>query len=221
MYCSSPNPPRSSRSSKGKSPRGTTPGKTNVCRPDIHSYLHDIAQRKGSFAMKKMRSHPLATHLMEAVPSPDNEVDYRLEDSDDDVCDNIPTTTYDRYRQMAETATVLFENSPGMKLTNEAARNRLFEYDDLPPAFRGPSNIVLEHCVAKRDRRVQFVIREHNERDETSFSMHIRGSQQLYTFHIPPIQVRNNVYKYVNSVMIHGSLVMISYLKFMRIKDLW
>mmetsp|Transcript_37290 Transcript_37290/g.69464 ORF Transcript_37290/g.69464 Transcript_37290/m.69464 type:complete len:1028 (+) Transcript_37290:205-3288(+) len=187
MFNNNPTPPRSSRSSKGKSPRGSTPGKINASRPDIHSYIQDIAQRKGSYALEKLRAHPLSPQLIGAVPSPDNEMDYRLEDSDDDVPENAPAT-HDRYRHMAETATVLFENSPGMKLANEAVHSRFREGDYSPPTFRGPSNIVLTHNVAKRDRRVQFVIREHNESGITSFSMHVQGLQQRYSFHIPPIQ---------------------------------
>ena len=115
------------------------------------------------------------------------------------------THTLTHSHTLDNTVNVLFEKSPGMKLFNELSPNKSRE-----SAFTGrSSSVVLTHTMTKRDRCVQFVIREHDECSSgggvsggggggvsecgsgggTSFSVHVHGSQQRYSFLIPSLQV--------------------------------
>jgi hypothetical protein len=127
-------------------------------------------------------------------------------DSDYDYTDAPPhthTRTHTHSHTLDNTVNVLFEKSPGMKLFNELSPNKSRE-----SAFTGrSSSVVLTHTMTKRDRCVQFVIREHDECSSdgvsgggggvsecgsgggTSFSVHVHGSQQRYSFLIPSLQV--------------------------------
>lgn len=188
MYSPTPIPPSMKRSSKLKSPRRTTDA---VHPRDIHSYLTDIAKRKGCF------SHPLKNFT---TPSGAEHIrKNRDSDSDSDSNDKNFTrgspVAQNRHHEVKDTATMLFEKSPMQKLANELAPNRFHEFDNTPPPFKGPNTIVLEHTLAKRDRSAHFVIREHHEGAEGGscgalfFSVHVFGPQQRFSFRVPPTQV--------------------------------
>jgi hypothetical protein len=159
----------------------------------MQSYLHDIANRKGSYSIMKMKNHPIK---MTNIISPEHDYGcYPNTDSDDGSDEYCPYPGHDHDRKEREndtTARVLFEQNADKQVSNEISPNRFREFDGSPPRFRGPNNIVLEHTMTQRGREVHFLIREHTEgvgHGETSFSVHVRGQKQQYSFHVPRSQV--------------------------------
>ena len=192
MFQSTPGPPSSARRSKKSPRRSTGEGKAHQHQHQHHpqnmlAYLNDIANRKGSVSLMKMKKHPITM-----TTSPENTFDYRNIDSDDDHGDGIEYgDVYDRHERERNntTARVLFEKNATQKATNEMSSNRFCEFNGSPPAFRGPNNIVLEHTLTKRGRSAHFIIREHGDDYDTMFSVHVYGKKQRYSFQVPSSQV--------------------------------
>ena len=167
MYQQSPaRPPGSAKPSKRMSPRGSLHKEKKST--DLKSYLNSLSHRKCD--------KPLDMTTILTPCYLENEV--------------IKSTRGDyNYHRPNNIARKLFDKTTQKCEKNIADEDRYLHCRDNALPFFTSGDIILQHAVSKRGRAVRFIVREHNEKGETMFSVVVQGDRQRHNLNIPHSQV--------------------------------